>query len=527
MAEEKKLNRGWVKNAAIIFLSIMLVLTFFSNTIMNRTLPEVAVQYVQSGTINAQIRGTGTVTANGTYDVIVNQTRKVESVLVKLGDSVEVGDLLFVLSGSESEELKAAKETLNSMKLQYSIDLINASAAYTDDRRAIEQAQQELQEKIAKRAANGDATAQALTSAHAEVDDLKEDISDLQQDQAYTGYSGLDASDIRAKEKLIADKKEALEDYDTYPVGSDEREALEDEKEDLETELEYMEESIELGEDIADKQEDLTAAEAYLSDLEEMFAAWTAADAEVAAAQKTLDNLVYQLEQKQKVDGTITNLNLEAAKAKIASQQQVVNELAKDAVTSEITAPMAGIVTAINVVAGGTTGSSDPLAVLEAPDRGYYLQFTVTAEQARKVTLGETAQVSDYYWGPEIKATLAAIKNDPEKPGQNKILAFTLEGEVTSGSQLTLSIGQRSANYQLIVPNSALRSDSSGDFVLIVDAKNTPLGNRYIARRVDVQILDKDDTNTAISAGLAGYEYVITTASKPLEPGDQVRLVEQ
>ena len=48
-----KLKRGWVKNAAIVFLSIMLVLTFFSNTILNRSLPVVAARYVESGTINA------------------------------------------------------------------------------------------------------------------------------------------------------------------------------------------------------------------------------------------------------------------------------------------------------------------------------------------------------------------------------------------------------------------------------------------------------------------------------------------
>jgi hypothetical protein len=45
-----KKRREWVKNAAIIFLSVMLVLTFFSNTFMNYSLPEVAAQYVQSGT---------------------------------------------------------------------------------------------------------------------------------------------------------------------------------------------------------------------------------------------------------------------------------------------------------------------------------------------------------------------------------------------------------------------------------------------------------------------------------------------
>ena len=61
---------------------------------------------------------------------------------------------------------------------------------------------------------------------------------------------------------------------------------------------------------------------------------------------------------------------------------------------------------------------------------------------------------------------------------------------------------------------------------MIVEAKSTPLGNRYIARRVDVQVLAKDDINSAVSGGLTTSDYVITTSSKPLEPGMQVRLVE-
>ena len=56
MTEQKVKNRGWVKNVAIIFLAVMLVLTFFSNTIMNASLPEAAVQYVQSGAIKMCIR---------------------------------------------------------------------------------------------------------------------------------------------------------------------------------------------------------------------------------------------------------------------------------------------------------------------------------------------------------------------------------------------------------------------------------------------------------------------------------------
>ena len=52
------------------------------------------------------------------------------------------------------------------------------------------------------------------------------------------------------------------------------------------------------------------------------------------------------------------------------------------------------------------------------------------------------------------------------------------------------------------------------------------MGNRYIATRVDVEVLASDDNNTAISAPLYGYEYVITTSTKPVEAGKQVRLNE-
>ena len=95
--ETKVKRREWVKSCAIVFLSVLLVLTFFSNTIMNRSLPEVAAQYVESGAINARIRGTGSVSANEVYEVSLAQTRKIRSVLVKVGQEISAGDPLFQL----------------------------------------------------------------------------------------------------------------------------------------------------------------------------------------------------------------------------------------------------------------------------------------------------------------------------------------------------------------------------------------------------------------------------------------------
>lgn len=158
-------------------------------------------------------------------------------------------------------------------------------------------------------------------------------------------------------------------------------------------------------------------------------------------------------------------------------------------------------------------------------DRGYTLQIPVTAEQARQVSIGDTAEVSNY-WNGNITATLENIINDPKNPTTSKVLMFRLSGDsVEPGTNLTLSIGQRSANYDALIPNSAVRTDANGSFVLVVMAKSSPLGNRYVATRADVQVLASDDTTSAVS-GLVNGDFVITTSSVPVEAGDQVRLVD-
>ena len=50
-------RRAWVKNAAIVFLIVLLLLTFFSNTILNYSLPEVSVQYASYDSITEHFAG--------------------------------------------------------------------------------------------------------------------------------------------------------------------------------------------------------------------------------------------------------------------------------------------------------------------------------------------------------------------------------------------------------------------------------------------------------------------------------------
>ena len=120
---------------------------------------------------------------------------------------------------------------------------------------------------------------------------------------------------------------------------------------------------------------------------------------------------------------------------------------------------------------------------------------------------------------------LESIKNEPQSGGKNKVLTFTVSGGVEPGTNLNLSLGQKSARYDALVPNSAVRNDANGSFVLVLTTKSTPLGNRYVATRVDVKVLASDDVNSAVS-GISNGDYVITTSSKPIESGTLVRMAE-
>ena len=126
MTENSKTRKKEIiKTIAIIFLAVMLVLTFFSNTIMNYSLPQVATQYVESGSISSLIRGTGTVTATDPYSVEIKETRTISSVAVKKGDVVEKGEELFFLADTDSTELAEAKETLENLQAAFDQALLS------------------------------------------------------------------------------------------------------------------------------------------------------------------------------------------------------------------------------------------------------------------------------------------------------------------------------------------------------------------------------------------------------------------
>ena len=121
-----------IKSIAIVFLSIMLVLTFFSNTIMNYSLVEVSTQGVYGGSITTKVRGSGTVQAAEAVSVEAASGRKIATINVKTGAEVEEGDVLFTLGAGDSDELAAAKDAYESAKTAYDIAILQSGISVSE-----------------------------------------------------------------------------------------------------------------------------------------------------------------------------------------------------------------------------------------------------------------------------------------------------------------------------------------------------------------------------------------------------------
>ncbi len=529
MEEKGTKRREWVKNAAIIFLVILLILTFFSRTIQNYSLPEVAAQYVQSGTITAKIRGTGVVESGDPYEVNVKETREVASVAVKVGDEVQEGDPLVYLADSESEELKAAEDALETAQEAYDLALmaadVNASAVQnshsnisaTSYRQQINNAQAEVESAQAEvdrlqkdldafkkqiaidtpgaEAANSD-EAQAVRNAQEKVNTLEADIAGIQAE--LDNY----ASDVSAGNPenpgWLAKKEEALR---------QKNKELNTAKADLQRAQANLEK----------KQGDNSGTTASLTQQQAIM------EADLAAAQNRL------AEKQADLTELTTNinkaLNLESLYRDIADARETYQEEMEKSVGAVITAPISGTVTTVNAVAGREVSAAEPVAIMQPEGQGYTLQFTVTNDQAKRLSVGDVAELVNAWRYDDVEVVLASIRPDTANPGDNRVLTFNVTGQVTAGQSLSLSVGQRSATYDAIVPNSAIREDNNGKFVLVVESRPSPLGNRYVATRMNVEVLASDDTQSAVS-GLYGYEFVITTSTAPVEAGQLVRLPE-
>lgn len=626
----------------------MLLLTFFSNTIMNYSLPEVSAKYVQSGSLSEQIRGTAAVEAAQQYEVkYTGASRVVQAVEVKQGDTVEKGQVLLRFEEGESPDLQQAQSDLEAKQDEYRTKLLDAGVDYSADELSIKNLQEDIA-RLKESLGGSDDYLKKLDEQKAledKINDLTKQSNELTKEskvfedalthitEQLTALSGDDyesLDDVYSKELSplydnVVKYKAEKEKYDkkveqiTKELGKEVTNEdiinKQAEIEKLQSQLSSLNQKyldalfddkadiISINQSISDTNTDLGKAKSELyelynkqttsnlisqklktatnnqttftnsftnaenklnlkkievskklnaekksvkakadkknneldnvkAEIEDVKLDKTQADADletinsIESKERDLESQRLALQKKQKDDLVAAgkdDIATEALQRDIKRLEEKVEKLKADAAGGEITAQVAGVISSMKIVAGETLESGTSVASIEMTEKGYTASFSVTLDQAKKVKVGDNADIQ-YFWGGEAQAKLTQIKAD-QSDSQKKQLVFDVTGDVTPGQSLQLVLGGKGQPYECIIPNNAIKEDSNGKFVLTVVAKSSPLGNRYIAKRADITVLASDGVNTAVT-GVVQSDFIISTSTKPINAGDQVRLVD-
>ena len=534
-----KNRKDTIKNIAIVFLAILLVLTFFSNTIMNRSLVEVSTQMTSGDSITSKVRGSGTATAGDAYAVSINESRKIATINVKTGQEIDQGTVLFTLTETESDELTTAQDTLLSTQRDYDLAVLDAGIT-PQERKAIENGTDvSLTDKQ-----------NTLLSAKALIDSAQDTVNALNAKKTSLDNSTVDTSEetkaYAQAQKDLADAEVDKTNKETvYQTAKDRYDELKAASSGDSSTGGNMDDNQQAATELEDARNEMQAAyEAYLdatTAYNELNAIATQAQKDLEDAKNSTSNATASSELAIKIEAAnreleqatndYTNLSkkyssevsLRTQYESIVKLEDKIAKLKENASAAEITAPISGTIVDIMYTAGQTTAPQETVMTIQPQNKAYTLQFSVTSNQAKRIKTGDNAEIMYNYYGNDVSAKVSGMHRDPNNR-DNTIVVCELSGDVNAGDNYTVSIGEQSASYDFVVPTSSIKEDKNGKFILTIEAKSTPLGNRYYARRVDVEVITSDDSRSAVTGALTGGEYVITTTTKPVEANQMVRL---
>ncbi len=192
----------------------------------------------------------------------------------------------------------------------------------------------------------------------------------------------------------------------------------------------------------------------------------------------------------------------------------------------QLKAPSAGIIGEVKVKKGDTTTRGD-LLIFVGDTSEYILEAELSKEESEYFKIGDQVQVTLEGEKTPLENTvvenIVPVRGDTE--GKKKVSITIPKG--APGMSATMKVTKESDKYRYIVPIEALKEDNGSHYVLVAKQQTTTLGQQIIADRVDVMVLDKNQSSVAIEGPLGAEDTVIVRSNKPISKGDRVRLVEQ
>lgn len=574
MAENKK--RKWVVKALAAFVVILALLTFFSNTIMNATIPKVMATYPNRGNLSYTNSASAQVVADNQQNVKAIEGRTVGEVLRTNYDYVNEGDTIVTLASEENNEtLEQLRASLTQAlrEQEYanrqpnsgfdSEPYLNTIADCDEQVRVAEQTLSQAQNKDAIVAqaqqvindnqalqvscsAQVEAASSTLESINAEISELNSQLQTIEsQINVFVALGTPTPSPTPAPGQepeptpVLPGEGEGGAGTTVpeptaapTPVDRTRIDELWAQKTDIELQISQLQAQIseaqarldEASSRLADVQTVVEDAQAVIEEAEMLPTvtaaqnALNAARTAASAARRTYNEALVQagISQDQAEDAANDMAqNIENLQNQIAELEEKLN-------VNELVAPCDGYVFNLAVSAGDVMMDKNAVVFTIIPDvRECSASFNFPTSVAQNFYVGMELETNSY-WISECR--IVNIKPDPENPRESRIVKCALTGDSWPGETITVTADRSNANYDHIVPSSAVNEDNTGTFIYVLEQSSTPLGEKYIVRRVDITVDATDGALTAISGNGIDNVMIITRSEEPLHNGDRVRL---
>lgn len=441
------------------FFAAMLVLTLAARGLAGASMPVVTLTGAASGSITQTRTVAGSLSVQGGAPLTLPEGLLVTEVCANAGEEVAAGAVIARFDAAGLAQAIAEAEA-NVQQLRTTVAQLRDPE--TADDFALQQAQQQLDRAYAE----SEATWQAGEEAVAEARDARD-----------SAENALNA--LRAATPESADTAQAIAE--------------------AEAALAAAEQALQAAEESAEAANKAAASSAQNYEDARNSAAHSFAEAAKDAAKTTASN---------SAQAGVTAAQLAAAEAALAELR------ALQQAGGALTAPAAGTLTELNL----TPGQQSPrvAGLLADGEVGSTLVFTLDESAAKLATVGTAVTVRQ--GSAEGQAAITALGAADDG---NVQATAALDGRWKAGAatvELKLNAGQ----FSQCLPATAVQSDSSGDFVYLIESRSTLLGQQNALVRLPVTVLAQGDGTVAVDAALSGQ--VVAGADKPLAAGAWVRV---
>lgn len=229
-------------------------------------------------------------------------------------------------------------------------------------------------------------------------------------------------------------------------------------------------------------------------------------DETIRNAKRALEDAIEEGNEKEKLD-----LKLQKLKA--------LSDL-----KGEVKATKDGTVTKVSVTENSPTQGIPAVSMADESEGNQFIA-TVSKDKQKKIAIGQEVQLTSASGRNSIDGLkITAIKSIQDDPNSIEVLVELPNGKGKVGEQATLNIREKSKKNYLCVPLEALRYDGEKPFILVVNTAETVLGKEEVARKVNVEIAEKNSELAGLKdAGVSIRDEIVLSSNKEIKDGDRVR----